>query len=104
VQALEQTRKDAGGCALKLVRAAGGEGKSTLLLQVAVDLIRNGDWTVLWRENPDIALPVAGLTALDPARSWLIVGDAAENLWTPLDEAASRLNAAGCINVHFSPT
>ncbi|HYN76721.1 MAG TPA: metallophosphoesterase, partial [Lamprocystis sp. (in: g-proteobacteria)] len=101
VRSFEKAREARAGCALQLIRAASGEGKSTLLLQAAADLVRTGHWTVLWREDADIALPVPDLSALDTGHCWLIVADDAENLVPALDRAASLLSAAGRTNVHF---
>jgi hypothetical protein len=101
VTALEKAREDRSGCSLQLIRAAGGEGKTTLQLQTAVDLLRGGDWAVLWRANPELPLPIAQLGALDQSHNWLIVADDAENLVSALDEAASTLSAAGRTNIHF---
>ena len=42
VPSLEKARQVPSGCALQLIRAAGGEGKATLPLQVAADLVRTG--------------------------------------------------------------
>lgn len=75
VTALEKAREDRSGCSLQLIRAAGGEGKTTLQLQTAVDLLRGGDWAVLWRANPELPLPIAQLGALDQSHNWLIVAD-----------------------------
>ncbi|WP_295426782.1 metallophosphoesterase [uncultured Thiodictyon sp.] len=101
VQSFEKAREKRAGCALQLIRAAGGEGKSTLLLQAAADLVRTGHWTVLWRGDADVALPVSDLSALATGHCWLIVADDAENLVPALDGAASLLSAAGRTNVHF---
>ncbi|MDX6272226.1 MAG: hypothetical protein QOD28_3449 [Acidobacteriota bacterium] len=87
-------------CILQLIRAAGGEGKSTLLLQAAADAAHTGDWTVLWRTSPTEGLPPEQVAKLDPSQQWLIVADAAENLVHDLADSASRLDA-GQTNVHF---
>lgn len=88
-------------CSLQLVRAAGGEGKTTLLLQTAADLARAGNWSVLWRPTPGLGLPPQQVTDLDESRQWLIVADDAENLVPDLDECTRRLNEAGRANIHF---
>ena len=101
VDAMEQARTARRGCSLRLIRAAGGEGKSTLLLQAAADLVRKGSWTALWRPDPDLGLSAADLRDLDPGRTWLIVADDAENLVSALDDAADVLGKAGRAHVHF---
>ncbi|MGC3988991.1 MAG: OST-HTH/LOTUS domain-containing protein [Chthoniobacteraceae bacterium] len=89
------------GCSLQLIRAAGGEGKTTLLLQSACDAVRTGEWTVLWRTLPSTGLPPKHVVGLDPSKLWLIVADDAEDLVTDLTESARLLHEAGRSNVHF---
>ncbi len=89
------------GCSLQLIRAAGGEGKTTVLLQAAADLAREGHWTVLWRTNPSLPLSADCVLDLDVNRLWLVVADDAENLIEDLCVAAQKLHAAGRSNVHF---
>jgi hypothetical protein len=90
-----------GGCSMQLIRAAGGEGKTTLLLQAASDAVRSGNWSVLWRPSPHTRLLPEHVIKLDPARQWLIVADDAENLVDDLKESARQLRAADSSNVHF---
>lgn len=85
----------------QLIRAAGGEGKSTLLLQIGADLARSGDWIVLSRPSPEIGLVADQVAKLDPALQWLIVADDAENLIHQLRDCAVTLHSAGRSNVHF---
>lgn len=94
-----QTFKD--GCSLQLIRAAGGEGKTTLLLQAASDAAHSGHWTVLWRHSPRVGLAPEHVVNLDAAKQWLIVADDAENLVRDLSESAQLLHEAGRSNVHF---
>ncbi len=94
-----RTVKDDGS--LQLIRAAGGEGKTTLLLQAAADAVNSGSWNVLWRPTPRVGLPPEHVTSLDPAKHWLIVADDAENLTNDLREAARLLHDAGHSHVHF---
>lgn len=90
-----------GGCSMQLIRAAGGEGKTTVLLQAATDAVRSGNWTVLWRPSPHARLPPEHVVRLDTARQWLIVADDAESLVDDLKESARQLRAAERPNVHF---
>jgi hypothetical protein len=89
------------GCSMQLIRAAGGEGKTTLLLQAASDAVRHGNWTVLWRPSPHGRLLAEHLLELDVSKQWLVVADDAETLVTDLKEAAFQLHGAGRSNVHF---
>lgn len=94
-----QTTKAA--CSLQLIRAAGGEGKTTLLLQAAAAAAKSGSWHVLWRPAPRVGLPPEHIVKLDPAKHWLIVADDAENLVHDLSESARLLHEAGHSHVHF---
>ncbi|MDP3515441.1 MAG: hypothetical protein Q8S20_22075 [Sulfuritalea sp.] len=91
--------EDAGS--LQLIRAAGGEGKTTLLLQVAVDAARDEGVDVLWRPSPRISLSPEQIAGLDPQRQWLIVADDAENLVRVIAESARLLHAEDRANVDF---
>ena len=95
---LNSTRDD---CSLQLIRAAGGEGKTTILLQAAADAARNGDWQVLWRPSHQIGLSPEQVGKLDAATQWLIVADDAENLIRDLSDSARLLHNAGRHHVHF---
>ncbi len=98
---LAEVRSAKGGCSLQLIRAAGGEGKSTLLLQAAAAAVKSGEWNVLWRPASRAGLPAEHISALDTAKDWLVVADDAENLVHDLGEAARLLHAAGHSHVHF---
>ncbi len=98
---LEALRSGQEGCSLQLIRAAGGEGKTTLLLQIASDAVQRGNWAVLWRPSSHIRLPPEHVVNLDAGKQWLIVTDEAENLVEELSEAARLLHEAGRSNVHF---
>ena len=101
VQRLEEVRIAKANCSLQLIRAAGGEGKTTLLLQAAAASVKSGGWNVLWRPAPRVGLPPEHISTLDPAKHWLIVADDAENLVRDLSEAARLLHEAGRSHVHF---
>jgi len=90
-----------GGCSMQLIRAAGGEGKTTLLLQAATDAARADNWTVLWRPSPHVRLLPEHVVKLDASKQCLVVADDAENLVDDLKESARKLHAAGRSNVHF---
>lgn len=98
---LEEVRSAKAGCSLQLIRAAGGEGKTTLLLQAAAAAAKSGSWNVLWRSAPRVGLLPEHISALDPVKHWLIVADDAENLVRDLGEATRLLHDAGRSHVHF---
>lgn len=89
------------GCSLQLIRAAGGEGKTTLLFQAAADMVCRSEWAVLWRSTPTAGLPPKHVLELDENRLWLLVADDAESLVEDLSQSARLLHEAGRSNVHF---
>ncbi|OUJ69402.1 P-loop NTPase [Hymenobacter crusticola] len=91
--------KDA--ASLQLIRAAGGEGKTTILLQTAVDAVMSGKWKVVWRNSPLEGLPLADVEKLDKTFQWLIVADDADNIVEQIANAVKRLHNIGSTNVHF---
>lgn len=86
---------------MQLIRAAGGEGKTTVLLQAAVDAAVNEGVRILWRPSPRLSFSPEQLENLDPDYQWLIVADDAENLVKQIEEAASSLYQAYRGNVDF---
>lgn len=91
----------AGGRWMQLVRAAGGEGKSTALLQAATHAARTGEWTVLYRPTSDARLNPEVVAQLEVGRNWLIVADDAEGLIDDIWSSADKLHRAGRQNVFF---
>ncbi|WP_420455794.1 SIR2 family protein [Rubrivirga sp.] len=106
---LREAEEQGGASSLHLIEAAAGEGKSTLLLQTAVDAARRYGWRVLARPTATLRLDPDKIEALDPDVQWLLVADDAESLarrpdrHTPsdLEACAERLHARGRSNVHF---
>ena len=98
---LREGLADTAASTFQLIRAAGGEGKSTALMQIAADAVRGGDWSVLWRPSPELGLNPNVVAGLGPDRNWLIVADDAETLVDDLWLAAQRLHQAGRSNVFF---
>ena len=88
-------------CAMNIILSAGGEGKSTMLLQSAVELIREERCLILWRSDPAVGLEPQEVVKLDEARSWVLVADEAEDLVGSLWNCAGQLNQMGRTNVHF---
>lgn len=86
---------------MQLIRAAGGEGKSTLLLQVAADAACADGWSVLWRTSAREGIAPEQLATLDPARRWLIVADDADNIVPGLADSAGQLSQSGRGGIHF---
>jgi SIR2-like domain len=86
---------------MHLIRAAGGEGKSTLLLQAAADVARAGGWSVLWRTSPKEGISPEQVANLDPARRWLIVADDADGIVPGLAATAEHISQTGRSGVHF---
>ncbi len=101
VQRLCEVHSGSSETTLQLVRAAGGEGKSTLLLQAAVDLARGAGWAVLWRDAPFRSLDSEQLALLDSSRHWLLVADDGESLIGDLVTAARWLHERSMVHVHF---
>lgn len=90
-----------GDGSMQLITAAGGEGKTTVLLQAAADFVRSGDWTVLWRASPEAKLSPVDLARLGTDTQWLIVADDAESIARDLAACARSMHEAGQANVDF---
>jgi hypothetical protein len=98
---LAKVAKDGTARSMHLIRAAGGEGKSTLLLQAAADIARADGWSVLWRSSPKEGVSPEQITNLDPTRRWLIVADDADNIVPDLADSAYHLSRLGRGGIHF---
>jgi predicted MPP superfamily phosphohydrolase len=84
-----------------LLTGPSGEGKSTVLRQVVVNLAARG-WNILWRQDVDSGLPEDALSGLPESDArWLIVTDAADLLVSQLHQAAIRLANSRRSDVHF---
>jgi hypothetical protein len=88
-------------CSLHLIRGAGGEGKTTVLMQAAADAAHAGGWNVLWRSHPRTRLVAEDVARLDSKVQWLIAADEAENLVRDLVDCTHLLHSEGRSNVHF---
>ncbi|MGH6754822.1 MAG: hypothetical protein ACREDP_21910, partial [Bradyrhizobium sp.] len=86
---------------MHLIRAAGGEGKSTLLLQAAADIARTAGWSVLWRTSPEKGISPEQIERLDPTCRWLIVVDDADTIVRGLADSAYHLSQTGQAGIHF---
>lgn len=90
-----------GQCSLQLIRAAGGEGKSTLLMQAAVEAVKQNDCGVLFRPTPKAGLSPDVVTALDATKQWLIVIDDADNVVESIYQCLFELHRTHRANVDF---
>jgi hypothetical protein len=98
---LAQIAHDGVARSMHLIRAAGGEGKSTVLLQVAADISRASEWSVLWRRSPSEGISPDLIDALDPTKRWLLVADDADGIVSCLATTAEYISQTGRIGVHF---
>jgi hypothetical protein len=98
---LQSQAKNSASCSFQLITGAGGEGKTTVLVQVAACAATSGDWIVLWRSTPRARLDIEKIASLDPQKQWLIVADEAWNLVSDVDEATTLLHEQGRSNVAF---
>ncbi|HEV2704755.1 MAG TPA: SIR2 family protein [Pyrinomonadaceae bacterium] len=98
---LAKVAKDDTARSMHLIRAAGGEGKSTVLLQAAADIARAGGWSVLWRSSPKEGISPEQVGKLDTTRRWLIVADDADNIVRGLADSANHLSHLRRGGVHF---
>lgn len=87
------------GQSMVLLVAAGGEGKSTALRQIAVDLVGHGH-RVLYRQR-GTPLDVDGVLGLPPGATWTLVSDDADEIAKDLERAIKAVEAAGRRDVHW---
>ena len=82
---------------------AGGEGKSTIMLQVACDLVqKTSNWKIIWHQNAEGPLPVNDIANLPIIHNspWLIVSDYASSIVRDVHKCLfEHLN--GRKDVHF---
>ncbi|MBL8546204.1 MAG: DUF4062 domain-containing protein [Hyphomonadaceae bacterium] len=80
-----------------LLAGAGGEGKSTAVLQAAASLVENDqqDWTCLYRRAANAELPEDTLADLPsaPGHAWVVVIDDADNIAAAILAAVKRVAA-----------
>lgn len=98
---LEKAANSNKSCSLQLIRAAGGEGKTTILLQIAVDAAKSGRWKVLWRNSSQEGLSSSDIEKLDKNSQWLIVADDADNIIAEIADAAQVAHNMGLTHIHF---
>lgn len=85
----------------QLIRAAGGEGKSTIMLQASADAVRKGDVQAVFRIARDAGLHPDQVEALDQRKQWLLIIDDAENIVDDLWSCIDRLHSLGRTNIFF---
>lgn len=99
MKALREVEADC--CTVTLIRGAGGEGKSTVLMQCAADAARSGDWDVLYRASSTLGISAEVICALAANRQWLIVVDDADNATSSIFECIRQLRERSRANVDF---
>ncbi len=77
VEILKQA-KDQDRSTMLLLSGAGGEGKSTALIQVSYALYQSGDWHLLLHTHGDKPLPIEQLRDFPADKPWLIISDDAD--------------------------
>jgi hypothetical protein len=89
-----------GGRTVVLLGGAGGEGKSTVLLQAAADLVRKYGFTAVWRKSGHVGLSAEEIASLPPGK-WLVVTDDADQVSVALQRSHQLLVEAGRHDVHL---
>lgn len=88
-------------CTVQLINAAGGEGKSTLLMQAAMQAARSNKWEVLYRPSSQLGLSAEVVVGLDIEKRWLLVIDDADNIVNSIQECLELLHRTSRGNVDF---
>lgn len=88
-------------CSVCLIRGAGGEGKSTVLMQCAAEAARSGEWEVLYRPSTSLALSADALVTLDRDKQWLMIVDDADSTVEVIFNCVVHLREVGHANVDF---
>jgi predicted MPP superfamily phosphohydrolase len=87
-----------------VLRGAGGEGKSTVIRQVAGDLcLQDSKWKIIWHEDSESPLKpdLIRLMYKEPGSRWLIVSDDAERIAEAVHETTNRLHQNERTDIHF---
>jgi Calcineurin-like phosphoesterase len=84
---------------MALLVAAGGEGKSLVLRQAAVDLVAKG-CRVLWRQDEG-RVNAEAVTQLSSETTWILCTDDGEVIAAELAATLRKLREAGRQNVHW---
>lgn len=88
--------------AVELVVGAGGEGKSTVILQVAARMAAVAGWKVIWRANETIKWSAELIANLDATGTvWLVVSDEADRIAAEVLHTLQRLTETDRPKVHF---
>jgi len=87
------------GQSMVLLVASDGEGKSTALRQIAVDLVGERH-RVLYRDA-GTQLDIEAVLALPSTTNWVLVSDDADEIALGLEEAARRAQSAGRRDIHW---
>ncbi len=70
--------KDQDRPTMLLLSGAGGEGKSTALIQVSYAMYKSGDWYLLLHTHGDKPLPIEPLRDFPADKPWLVISDDAD--------------------------
>jgi hypothetical protein len=98
----ELTSGDSSNRDLRVVLGAAGEGKSTVLLQVAAQMATVEGWRVWWRLRPQSGITEQDVLKLgNSGGNWLLVFDDAETLVDDLGQIFSVLHDVGLDGLHF---
>ncbi len=96
------------GICLRVLLGAGGEGKTTILMQTVIELISSDDeWNILWQESvvPDedkLNWPEIFFETLPEGQGkWLIVTDVADTIFKGLGNTLEILKTDGREDIHF---
>ena len=93
---------EAGRLSFNLLLGAGGEGKTTTLLQIACGLAMRGGWRVLWRTEPEVGLDPGELQQLlRDGECWLLVTDDGDELVRSMGAAMKNAHEAGGAVLHL---
>jgi hypothetical protein len=88
---------------LTLLLGAGGEGKSTAFLQTLERIATNQQVKILWRSNPEKAMPLSFVTSLsETGETWLLASDEGDSLIGETFQALRSLGRKSKVHVFLA--